>query len=208
VAREPQNGDRGRNDRYDEDFDTMACGTRHRSWPSHMRANRFARPVAIPRAEGSPDDHSKTKVGGTKGMDEALVLTPDASDDRHETHTVPNVASGIVKGFGAPALTRRRYRPVPAVRTAGQLVPRERSIFSPGGTSLPCAILEEGVSQPSPGAKATTLRRAARPRALQCSPPQFGRARACGSAMYLLARSPAPPQSPLRGDRWCGPSPL
>ena len=37
-----------------------------------------------------------------------------------------------------------------------------RAIFSPGAASLPCAILEEGVSLPSPGAKVTTLRCGAR----------------------------------------------
>src|SRR5438552_4272346 len=92
--------------------------------------------------------------------------------------------------------------------TAIDCNPKRHSISSPGAASLPCAILEEGVSLPSPGAKATTLRCGARPPALQCSPPQSGRARACGSAMYLLPKSPAPSRSSVRRDRWCAQSPL
>src|SRR4029079_9391307 len=79
-----------------------------------------------------------------------------------------------------------------------------RSISSPGAASPPCAILEEGVSLPSPGAKATTLRCAARPPALRYSPPQFGQAHASGSARYLLPKSPAPSRSSVRVARWCG----
>src|SRR6185437_12932965 len=92
----------------------------------------------------------------------------------------------------------------PKSHRAPKLAVRWRSISSPGGASLPCAILEGGVSLLSPGAKATTLRCAALPPALQCSPSQFDRARACGSSKCLLAKSPAPSRSSPRVDRWYG----
>src|SRR4029453_785059 len=85
---------------------------------------------------------------------------------------------------------------------------RGRSISSPGVASPPCAILAEGVSLPSPGAKATTLRCAARPPAPQYSPPQFGQALSCGSAPYLLPKSPPPPQSSVQVAHCCGRSSL
>ena len=67
-------------------------------------------------------------------------------------------------------------------RSAHREASTSGSIFSPIAASFLCAILKEDGSLPSPAAKATTLRCAARPRSLRCSPPQFGRARANGNA--------------------------
>ena len=130
----------------------------------------------------------------------------------------PNRTNGPGRGTARNSFGGRQAVPAPAGKSTkgphanagatGSSPSRERSISSPGAASPPCAILEEGVSLPSPGAKATTLRCAARPPALRCSLLQSGRARACGSAMYRLATSPAPSRSSLRGDRWCGRSPL
>ena len=141
---------------------------------------------------------------GTRAIDGTHALAAeDAGVSKTRATCARRRSDPSSVGVERPDMSRRFAHVID--RTA-EFYQSSRAISSPGAASLPCAILEEGVSLPSPEAKATTLRCGSRLPALQCSPPQFGRARACGSATYLLPRSPAPSRS-VRGYRWCAQGP-